>query len=64
MGLAFTVLFVDDDPQIRGEPTLQIMFAAGYAVRANEAAHLGKLLFKPMRAQQIETELCELMSVR
>jgi CheY-like chemotaxis protein len=119
MTLAFTVLFVDDDPQIREivvdvlslkgfrvlvaenafeglrvltqehvdvlfcdivmpgmsgielakkarrlRPTLNIMFATGFAVRAQEAVHLGKLFFKPMRAQQIEAELCELMSVR
>jgi CheY-like chemotaxis protein len=118
MGLAFTVLFVDDDPQIREiiadvlslkgfrvlvtesafealriltqehvdvlfcdivmpgmsgidlakkarhlRPTLKIMFATGYAARAGEALHLGKLFFKPMRPQQIEAELCELMSV-
>jgi CheY-like chemotaxis protein len=119
MTLAFTVLFVDDDPQIRDvvvdvlslkgfrvlaaesafeglrvltqehidvlfcdivmpgmggielakkarrlRPTLKIMFATGYADRADEAAHLGKLFFKPMRAQQLEAELCELMSAR
>jgi CheY-like chemotaxis protein len=119
MTLAFTVLFVDDDPQIREivvdalslkgfrvlvaggafeglriltqehvdvlfcdivmpgmsgidlakkarqlRPTLKIMFATGYAVRAQEAIHLGRLMFKPMRAQQVEAELCELMSVR
>jgi CheY-like chemotaxis protein len=117
MGLAFTVPFVDDDPQIREiiadvlslkgfrvlvaetafeglrvltqehvdvlfcdivmpgmsgielakkarrlRPTLKIMFATGYANRAHEAADLGKLFFKPMRPQQIEAELCDLMS--
>jgi CheY-like chemotaxis protein len=119
MTLAFAVLFVEDDPQIRESmvqllsfrgfrvlaaesafealriltqehvdvlfsdvvmpgmsgielakkarqlrPTLQIMFATGYAGRAHEAAHLGRIFVKPMRAQQIEAELCELMSVR
>jgi CheY-like chemotaxis protein len=119
MGLAFTVLFVDDDPEIREivvdvlslkgfrvltaesgfgglriltqedvdvlfcdivmpgmngidlakkarrlRPGLKIIFATGYAARAGEAVHLGKLFFKPMRPQQIEAELCELMSVR
>jgi CheY-like chemotaxis protein len=117
MTLAFTVLFVDDDPEIR-EIVVDVLSLKGFRVlvaenafeglrvltqehvdvlfcdivmpaisgielakkarqlrpthvrhgvcgpRANEAVHLGKLLFKPMRAQQIETELCELMSVR
>jgi CheY-like chemotaxis protein len=44
-------------------PTLKIVFATGYAARAGEAVHLGKLFFKPMRPQQIEAELCEVMSV-
>jgi CheY-like chemotaxis protein len=119
MALAFTVLFVEDDPQIRESmvqllslkgfrvlaaesafeglrvltqehvdvlfsdvvmpgmsgielakkarqlrPSLKIMFATGYAVRAHEAVHLGKLFLKPLRARQIEAELCDLMSVR
>jgi CheY-like chemotaxis protein len=105
MALAYTVLFVDDDPQVRESivdvlslkgfrvlsaegafeglrvlrkrehvdvlfcdvvmpgmsgielakkarqlrPTLKIMFATGYAARADEAIHLGKLFFKPLR---------------
>jgi CheY-like chemotaxis protein len=119
MALAFTVLFVDDDPQVRESivdvlslkgfrvlstespfeglrvltqehvdvlfcdivmpgmsgielakkarqlrPTLKILFATGYAARADEALHLGKIFFKPMRGHQVEAELCELMSVR
>jgi CheY-like chemotaxis protein len=118
MALAFTVLFVDDDPQIREivvdvlslkgfrvlaaesafeglrvltqehvdvlfsdlvmpgmsgielakkarrfRPDLQIMFATGYSARAPEADHFGKIFIKPLRAHQIEAELCELMSV-
>jgi CheY-like chemotaxis protein len=117
MTLAFTVLFVEDDPQIRESmvqslslsgfrvlaaesafeglriltqehvdvlfsdvimpgmsgielakrarrlrPALQIIFATGYAARALEARHLGKTFIKPLRAQQIEAELRELMS--
>ena len=47
----------------QSRPALKIMFATGYAARASEAAHLGKLFFKPMRPHQIEAELCELMRV-
>jgi CheY-like chemotaxis protein len=119
MALAYTVLFVDDDPQVRESmvqllslkgfrvlsaesafeglrvltqehvdvlfsdlvmpgmsgielakkarrlrPDLNIMFATGYSARAPEADHLGKLFVKPLRAHQVEAELCELMSVR
>jgi CheY-like chemotaxis protein len=118
MALAYTVLFVDDDPQVRESmvqllslkgfrvlsaesafeglrvltqehvdvlfsdlvmpgmsgielakkarqlrPTLKIMFATGYAARADEAIHFGKLFLKPLRGHQVEDELCELMSV-
>src|SRR5215471_20781991 len=35
-------------------PGLQIMFATGYATRAVDAAALGKVLLKPMRARQVE----------
>src|ERR1700730_12112869 len=118
MALAFTVLFVDDDPEVRQSivdvlslkgfrvlaaesafeglrvltqehvdvllsdvvmpgmsgielakkarrlrPDLKIMFATGYLARAPEVDHLGKLFIKPIRPHQIETELCELMSL-
>jgi hypothetical protein len=38
-------------------PYIQVMFATGYYSRAKEAGELGTLLFKPMRAHEIETEL-------
>lgn len=40
-------------------PNLQIMFATGYFSRAAAASQLGKLLFKPMRAHEIEAALDE-----
>ena len=43
-------------------PNLKIMFATGYSSRSAEAMRLGTLLFKPMRAQQIETELRQLLA--
>jgi YesN/AraC family two-component response regulator len=42
-------------------PNLQIMFATGYFSRAAAASQLGKLLFKPMRAHEIEAALDELL---
>jgi DNA-binding LytR/AlgR family response regulator len=48
----------------RLRPHLQIMSATGYSARAPEAAHLGKLFIKPLRARQIDAELRELMSVQ
>jgi DNA-binding NtrC family response regulator len=36
------------------QPGLQTMFITGYFTRAVDAAQLGKVLFKPMRARQIE----------
>jgi CheY-like chemotaxis protein len=47
----------------RLRPDLKIMFATGHAARAHETDHLGKSFIKPLRAHQIEAELCELMSV-
>jgi YesN/AraC family two-component response regulator len=38
-------------------PDIQVMFATGYYSRAKEASELGPLLYKPMRAQEIEAEL-------
>ena len=46
----------------RLQPNLKVIFVTGHAVRAHEAARLGKLFIKPLRAQQIEAELRELMS--
>ena len=42
-------------------PGIQIMFSTGYFSRASDALRLGKLLFKPMRAAQIETALQEVL---
>jgi YesN/AraC family two-component response regulator len=42
-------------------PNLQIMFATGYFSRAAAASQLGKLLFKPMRAHEIEAALDEVL---
>ena len=38
-------------------PNIQVMFATGYYSRAKEARELGTLLYKPMRAHEIEAEL-------
>ena len=42
-------------------PELHVLMATGYASKAKEAASLGKLLFKPLRADQIEAEIRQLM---
>jgi CheY-like chemotaxis protein len=41
----------------RHQPDLKIMFMTAYFSRAAEAAPLGKLLFKPLRSDEIEVEL-------
>ena len=46
------------------QPDLKVMFMTAYYSRAGEAQRLGKLLFKPLRAREIEAELDELMGVR
>jgi YesN/AraC family two-component response regulator len=38
-------------------PDIQVMFTTGYFSRAKAASELGALLFKPMRAHEIEAEL-------
>ena len=38
-------------------PDIQVMFTTGYFSRANAASELRTLLFKPMRAHEIEAEL-------
>lgn len=43
-------------------PDLHVMMATGYASKAKEAASLGKLLFKPLRADQIEAEIRDLLA--
>ena len=42
-------------------PDIQVMFMTGYTAKASEAMHLGKLLYKPVRAHEIETELRNLL---
>jgi CheY-like chemotaxis protein len=46
----------------RFSPDLKVLFTTGYAAKAAEALHLGKLLYKPLRAAEIETELRAAMS--
>jgi DNA-binding NtrC family response regulator len=43
------------------QPSIRVMFATGHFSRAGEAAQLGKVLFKPMRAQQIEDALNDVL---
>lgn len=43
-------------------PHLRIMFATGYAARAHDAMALGRLLFKPLRAAEIDVEVRSLMA--
>ncbi len=43
------------------QPGIRVMFATGYFSRAADAAQLGKVLFKPMRAQQIEDALNDVL---
>ena len=38
-------------------PQMPIMFLTGYAWKAPEAIHMGKLLYKPLRAAVIEAEV-------
>ena len=44
-------------------PNLKVILATGYFSRAAEAEQVGKLLFKPLRAPQIEAEIREMMAV-
>lgn len=46
------------------QPSIQVMFATGYFSRAGEAAQLGKVLFKPMRANKIEDALKDVLGVQ
>src|SRR5215469_15454007 len=41
----------------RIRPNLKIMFITGYSAKSSEALHLGSVLYKPMRGNQIEAEL-------
>ena len=42
-------------------PELKVLLATGYFSRAREALAVGRLLFKPLRAEEIEAEILELM---
>jgi hypothetical protein len=44
------------------QPDLKVVFMTGYYSRAEEAKRLGKLLFKPVREAEIETELRNLLA--
>jgi two-component system, cell cycle response regulator CpdR len=43
------------------QPGIRLMFATGYFSRAATAAQLGKLLFKPLRASEIEAALNDVL---
>ena len=43
------------------QPGIRVMFATGYFSRATDAAQLGKVLFKPIRAHEIEAALDEVL---
>ena len=45
----------------RLQPDLKVMFMTGYLSRAAEAERFGRLLFKPVRGAEIETELRKLL---
>jgi DNA-binding NtrC family response regulator len=44
------------------QPHLRIMFATGYFSRAASAEQLGKLLFKPLRADEVQAALNEVLA--
>jgi two-component system, cell cycle response regulator CpdR len=44
------------------QPNIKVIFMTGYLSRAAEAESLGKLLFKPVRDVEIETELRSLLA--
>jgi YesN/AraC family two-component response regulator len=43
------------------QPDIRVMFATGYFSRAAMAAELGKLLFKPLRADEVEAALKDVL---
>lgn len=45
-------------------PDLRVILATGYYSRAEEARSVGKLLFKPLRADEIEAEILDSMAGR
>ena len=46
----------------RIRPDLKIMFVTGYSAKSSEAMHLGRVLYKPMRAHEIDAELRSFMA--
>jgi two-component system, cell cycle response regulator CpdR len=44
------------------QPHLRIMFATGYFSRAASAEQLGKLLFKPLRADEVQAALDDVLA--
>jgi len=42
-------------------PGIRVLFTTGYFSRAADAARLGKVLFKPVRAHQIEDAIDEVL---
>jgi two-component system, cell cycle response regulator CpdR len=44
------------------QPDLRIMFATGYFSRAASAERLGKLLFKPLRAEEVQAALDDVLA--
>lgn len=44
------------------QPDLRIMFATGYFSRAAAAERLGKLLFKPLRADEVQAALDDVLA--
>jgi len=66
--ILFTDIFMPDGDGIelakqaqQLRPGIRVMFATAYFPRAADAAQLGKVLFKPMRAQQIEAAIDEVL---
>jgi two-component system, cell cycle response regulator CpdR len=41
----------------RIRPDLKIMFVTGYSAKSSEAMRFGRVLYKPMRAHEIDAEL-------
>lgn len=44
------------------QPHLRVMFATGYFSRAASAEQLGKLLFKPLRADEVQAALDDVLA--
>jgi CheY-like chemotaxis protein len=66
--LLFTDIFMPDQDGIELakqarelRPGIRILFATGYFPRAADAVLLGKVLFKPMRAHQIEDAIKDVL---